>query len=184
LGSLRDYDVFLKVNRDIIERSPLGASITLFALFLGLYLVNYEFNEYSRKNTYDVFSVDVERNIHIPIFFDISFFEINCQDAYIDVVDELDNRVANMHHNIRKIKISKKGEVMDNQFVNTQLGRDGKIYVTCRYCSIDKEIPLYDIEDNDQICCTCDDVKFYNKIKGLSMNDAEKSVQCQYEKKI
>jgi len=183
VGKLSQYDVFVKVNKEIIEQSPFGAAITMFAILLSLFLVISEIREYYRKDTYDVVSVDTIRDERIPIFFDISFFQINCREAYIDVVDEQGNQISNVNHNIGKIKIDRGGNIVNNEYAHTRLGRGGDIYVTCRICQTDKEIPVYNIGNDAKVCCTCHDVKEYYKSVGKTEKEADESYQCQYEKK-
>jgi len=102
-------------------------------------------------------------------------------DAVIDVVDEYGGQINDMTHNVRKVKLDKDGNALDQ--IWTGLGADGDVAMICSTCDGSSKVMIQpsNAEKLDDVCCTCTDVKEYYERKRLDPAVALKSTQCAYE---
>ncbi len=92
---LKQFDLFPKVQIDFVTRNSVGGAVTLIAATFITFLVVTQFFEYLTPQYIPEISVDTaHRTSKIPIHFDISIHNVNCDFLTIDVIDHFSDKIG------------------------------------------------------------------------------------------
>jgi hypothetical protein len=110
--AVKQLDFYYKPDAEagLLKRSKWGGAMTLACAIFLTYLVISEIVEYATVRTVDVLTVDTRREVMLPIYMDIYFPRLTCQDVAVDVVEASSGvTLEEAAHQIVKQRISVSG---------------------------------------------------------------------------
>lgn len=106
MKAAKKLDIFPKANEDVKGKTQSGGIVTIVGMVIMFFLLVSEFAEYINPPREHTVSVDVTyQKAEIPISFSISFFDMNCSDVKVDIVDE-DGDIAGKIDYLRKLPVA------------------------------------------------------------------------------
>ncbi|ABN68313.2 predicted protein [Scheffersomyces stipitis CBS 6054] len=185
---LLTFDAFAKTVEDARIRTTSGGIITLFCIFVVMFLIRNEYSDYTSVITRPELVVDRDINKPLDIYLDVSFHNLPCDLLSLDIMDEAgDLQLDILKSGFEKFRIVKDSEeeIIDREStpINADLsieemakglkeGEDGE----CGSCY--GALP----QDKKQYCCNdCETVKLAYAEKLWGFYDGENIEQCENE---
>ncbi|KAK3273619.1 Protein disulfide-isomerase 5-4 [Cymbomonas tetramitiformis] len=105
-SKIKSIDFYRKIPRDLTEATLSGATLSILAAIVMISLFVMEFSEYMTVKTHT--SIIVDRSLDgdlLRINFDVSFPNLSCEFASVDVSDTLGTHRINLTKTVRKYQL-------------------------------------------------------------------------------
>ncbi|RLV95283.1 ER-derived vesicles protein ERV46 [Spathaspora sp. JA1] len=188
---LISLDAFAKTVDDARIRTTSGGIITLICVFITLVLIRNEYNDYTTVITRPELVVDRDINKQLVINLDISFLNLPCDMASIDLLDETGDMQLNiLNAGFEKYRLIKKNDQVVKELLDGNPGLNLNVPLsdivkplpkgadpkTCGSCY--GALP----QDTHQYCCNdCNSVKRAYAERRWSFFDGADIEQCERE---
>lgn len=184
LDYIRKIDAFPKAVDDIRVKTKVGATMSLLAMALMLYLFALELYYYSQTEIIDHLFVNNSTKFgKLKVDFDLSFPMISCNLLSIDVLDDVGTAQSDAVHNIYKFKIGGDNSNSESQplLEKVELGDTIKSETHFNELSkgnadahiMERDEPkengcgdCYGAGESGECCNTCDDIRKLYELKG------------------
>eukprot|EP01084_Bolivina_argentea_P016410 30715_1 len=108
--SIKSFDFYKKLPMDLTETTTQGAILSVIAMGFMIYLFLAELYYYMVSSIYSEVMLDVNTEAQLRINFNMSFPNLQCDFAVIDILDVLGTNRGNVTKNIMKWHLDKNGE--------------------------------------------------------------------------
>eukprot|EP00108_Taenia_solium_P002875 TsM_000376500 transcript=TsM_000376500 gene=TsM_000376500 len=167
--SLRQFDAFAKPLKDFRIQTVSGALLTIVFLLIIFILFAWEVADYISPSVKQEIIVDISRNRHMSISFDIIFPFVPCYGIiFLKVlsVDSMD--ISGEQHSAITKEVNKTRVLSDGSRVES--GSDSE------------KLKALERKRDNQCCDTCESVLEAYRVRGWSVSDPEVFEQCKDEK--
>lgn len=199
IQQLKKLDFHPKSEKAASTRAQSGGVVTVLALVLMFLLFLSETSDFLRKETQHTLHVDIKSSNQrpLPVYIDISFYQIPCFSLSLDVLDADGEQMSNTAHSIKRTRIDGNGvpighltqEVLGSSGVTgpkwkPPQGYCGPCYVTSEEPKTTSltDAPLARRNGPVKCCNSCFDLKREFLAAGLDIQQAERSEQCLRER--
>lgn len=182
---LISIDAFAKTVEDAKIKTASGGIITLVCVFIVLFLIRNEYNDYTLVITRPELVVDRDVNTKLDINLDISFPNIPCDVLTLDILDVSgDIQLDILKSGFQKYRMlpDSKDEILDDAPI---LNNDLSLYEMAKGVDANGEcggcygaLPQ---NDNEYCCNNCETVKLAYAERMWAFYDGENIDQCERE---
>lgn len=188
LGSLKNYDLYIKPHEDFRVKTSHGGIITVIAVTFMTYLFVYEWATYLTPEVMSDMRVDKSRTPSLNIELDVSMFFVPCNALTINLADVAGRRQTNFTHSLSKLRLDSEGLALEDQaetvVVDSQA--EGRIVQEGEDAKTDKPRicgSCFGAETMQIPCCvTCEDVIKAYRVRGWVLRELDKVEQCVRER--
>ncbi|CDS42830.1 endoplasmic reticulum Golgi intermediate [Echinococcus multilocularis] len=175
--SLRQFDAFAKPLKDFRIQTVSGAFLSIISLFIILVLFTWEVADYISPSVKQEIIVDISRNRHMSISFDIIFPLVPCYMLSVDSMDISGEQHSSITKEVNKTRVLKDGSGVDFDS-NSEKMKALEQKRDRNYCG-----SCYGAGAEDNQCCnTCESVLEAYRVRGWTIPDPDVFEQCKDEK--
>ncbi|VDM16183.1 unnamed protein product [Hydatigera taeniaeformis] len=175
--SLRRFDAFAKPLKDFRIQTVPGAFLTIVFLLIILVLFTWEVADYLSPSIKQEIIVDISRNRHMSISFDIIFPFVPCYVLSVDSMDISGEQHSAITKDVNKTRVLPDGSAVDSNSDSDKM-KALELKRSKDYCG-----SCYGAGIEDNRCCnTCESVLEAYRVRGWSVPDSDAFEQCKDER--
>lgn len=174
LNSLREFDIYTKVDDDFNIQTSAGATISIIGWVLIVILLLSEVRNYSVITQTEHMQVDTTLGEKLQMHMNITYHALTCAEVHMDAMDIAGDNQINVEHDISKLRLSPRGDAIGDIHV-TGLGKPKFDPLPANYCG-----SCFGAESPQRKCCnSCDELRNAYQDRGWSLSTIiRNSTQC------
>eukprot|EP00929_Paragymnodinium_shiwhaense_P112626 TRINITY_DN80894_c0_g1_i1.p1 TRINITY_DN80894_c0_g1~~TRINITY_DN80894_c0_g1_i1.p1 ORF type:complete len:387 (-),score=87.90 TRINITY_DN80894_c0_g1_i1:71-1231(-) len=162
LDRLKSFDVYAKVQEDVLQKSQAGGIVTVITAFVIAVLMWSELWEFCTIEVVDTVCVDTRLRQKLSIGLNVTFPHLRCDDVSVDNVDSSGDNQVNVHGSLAKLPLNEEGYPSTGDALKAG---------DCLSCM--------EAADEEHRCCnTCQELKDAYHAKDLSISTLAHTPQC------
>lgn len=105
MEALRKFDIFQKADDTFRVRTVSGACVSVTCIIISIILFTSEFISYLEVTRVDTLHVDLDKDVPLSIFLDITFPGMPCSELHLDSEESTGLQQIDIHRNLIKVPV-------------------------------------------------------------------------------